>query len=64
LKAGLALAWHGLFRLNMNLENLARLISRSPVTGLHPVIMEFPEITVDADEPADFHFIKKVLETA
>jgi hypothetical protein len=30
--------------------------------GLHPVIVPHPEITVDADEPDDYNFIKNLLE--
>ncbi len=45
----------------ISLSRMARLASRRLGTGLLPVVIEYPEITVDVDEPEDHVFLKKRL---
>lgn len=45
----------------VSLEQMARLVSRRIGTGMIPVVIEYPEITVDVDEPEDHAFLKKQL---
>lgn len=60
--AALEFSLHVLLGRPMEMQSLARRISKSLNVRLHPVIVPHPEITVDADEPEDYHFIKNFLE--
>ena len=44
-----------------SLGQMARLVSRRMGTGMIPVVIKHPEITVDVDEPEDHAFLKRQL---
>lgn len=46
----------------LTLAQFARIASASFRVGLVPVIMHYPEIAVDIDEPADYRFIREELD--
>ncbi|RJQ85417.1 MAG: hypothetical protein C4519_03340 [Desulfobacteraceae bacterium] len=63
LRAGLLFLLDGLLGRVMSMEAMARRISNSLGIGLHPVVVAHPGIAVDADEPEDYLFLKRALET-
>lgn len=63
LAAGTAIVMSRLLPRALHLQTLARLVSGSLGTGVHPIVVPHPELAVDADEPEDCRFIERVLES-